>query len=281
MPFPKTNVKPRLCVINRGHPLVRGLVFDAPFFEGAGALTEDDLIPDLQLAGVIAASGATWDKNLYGIDLDFSAAASAVTYTTPASVNGLQGGPMSIETLQYQRGTGGGGFGRLAQKATTNAPEWFLYAGDNSSSDLGFEAGFTTAVGDWSWVITQNVWSHCVLTYDGSNLANVPKFYLNTIPQTQEGAGSQPTGSPRASTTSLTIGNRPDAIRNYNGKILYFRIWNRILTPKEVYDLYTNPFRIYMTYPIFKRQNRILSHNSATVAVAIVQRYRSLLGIGQ
>lgn len=246
---PQPLLKPRSPKIDWGNSLTSGLVFDAPFFEGAGTSTEDDASPlGLEVVGSIIASGATWDKNFYGTDLDFSAAASEVLFSAlPASTTTLV--QFSLEFLVYYRSTGGGGLGRIAQKTNTATNgRWQLFTGSSASNQLALQLTTSGTAGLWRYnnFLPTNTWVHGIVCFDGSTITNTPTVYSNgLVVAATSSVGA--TGTWNADDSFLAIGNRNNAAtRNWDGKISYFRMWNRIITSTEAKSLYTNPWQIYV-----------------------------------
>jgi hypothetical protein len=231
--------------INWGNPITKGLVFDAPFSEGAGVIAEDDAAPlGLDLVGTIVSSGATWVRTPFGNALDFSAAASSVSYTTPSILNTMT--VFSIEFLALYRSEGGGAAGRIIHKVSGSPSRYQINVGHTTTNQFSFNVNYDTTSGFWDVnnFFPANVWSHGVLTYDGSSVSNVPNVYRNGLLQTLVNV-TQPVGTWVSDDTNLYIGNRSDGLRNWDGKISYLRIWNRILTATEARSLYTNPWQIY------------------------------------
>jgi hypothetical protein len=237
-------VKPRIPVINWGNPIVKGLVFDISLKEGSGINTFESITKAI---GAINASGATWEKNKYGNDLDFSAAASKVVFVTPSQVNSLV--KYSYEFLFNLRGLGGGSNGRIIVKgASGGTPYTQIYTNTNYGGGgygIAFEQSWTT-IGKWAYAINLNTWYHVIITYNGDSTSNDPIYYINGLPVVVTEYVA-PATSLGADTTELDLGNRTNNQRNFDGKLVYTRIWNRILSPQEVKSLYTNPWQIYTT----------------------------------
>lgn len=90
-----------------------------------------------------------------------------------------------------------------------------------------------------------NTWYHVVFTFDKSG--NQQKVYVNTVNTLNH--TNVPTYSPPASFTSLSFGaqandlnyGNPSPERFFHGKIDDIRIYNRVLTPTEIDDLYNEP----------------------------------------
>lgn len=260
-------LKPIHPEINDGVGITSGLVFDVPMWEGAGQFVQDDTSLLEDLLGTLV--GATWDRNLYGIDIDFSAAASAVNYTnSPASMNSL--GLISIEAVIYIRSNGGGSLGRIVHKKNNTKGYFALYT---QTTTIAFDVGY--AVSDAIQTIPQpslNAWHHLVVTCSNlSNAAGNTNFYLDGVSQTvtNQQSGS---GAIVADDTNFYIGNRGDAIRNFDGKILYSRVWNRVITPTEVWALYTNPWVIY------KKPNSYYQRLNSIAAAATNVKMQAIRG---
>lgn len=283
MPQPQILIKPNNPKINWGNSLTKGLVFDAPLWEGAGTVTEEDASPaGLEVVGTIIASGATWNKNFFGTDLDFSAAASSVSFAnTPASMNALVGTPFSFEALVLERNTGGGGVGRIFHKTAANPNgSWQVFTGNTAANQFNFQVTYT-ANGIWTWsnALPTGVWVHVVVTYDGRSLSNVPTGFINGV-KTAPDISVQPTGSPTITEDTFAyIGNRQNALRNWNGKIAYVRVWNRLLADTEAQSLYQNPWQIYLK-PNLNLSYWLVAPAQAAVIASVVNPTLLFMGVG-
>lgn len=79
------------------------------------------------------------------------------------------------------------------------------------------------------------VWQHIVVTYDFSGTTYY--MYKNgNIAGVTSGGSSSPTDNANA----LTLGNRNDHIKPYDGVLDEVGFWNRILTDQEIQDLYNS-----------------------------------------
>lgn len=255
MAAPQILLKPGRPIINWGNPLTKGLVLDSPFWEGAGVSKTKELVTNLD--GTIA--GATWDRNFYGIDLNFSAATSRVQYTVPAMVQSLT--YLSVESLIYYRSNGGGSLGRIVNKGPGTGTGTYFFIFTDTANLAGqyvtFATGYSTASDNWrsnSQLVAGN-WYHLVHTMVmNTGIGTQPNFYLNG---TNDGTVRSATGSGTLAVddANLYIGNRADSTRNFDGKIAYSRIWNRLLTHTEIRSLYTNPWQIYKQYNFLNYYN--------------------------
>lgn len=231
-------VKPPRPAIDWKNPITRGLVFDASLSERGGTVAYDGVA---KLNGTITASGATWETNPFGPGLAFSAAASGVQYTVPTNSRLESMTKMSYETLFLCSGLGGTSVGRFFEKGSTNG---YMAPFVTSSTVVEIFVGFSTTAGVWTFPYVQNVWTHMVITYDNTSVANNPKVYLNGLPVTVT-TGTAPVGTILADDATMSIGNNSAATRNFAGKIAYTRAWNRILQLGEARMLATDPWGIY------------------------------------
>ncbi len=93
---------------------------------------------------------------------------------------------------------------------------------------------FRTATG----VVGANAWTNIVVTYDSSNVANVPVIYVNGVSKTVTVFQAPVGSSLNDSNASLFVGNQnyPASLNtfNFNGCLKDIRYYNRILTSTEV-----------------------------------------------
>jgi hypothetical protein len=101
---------------------------------------------------------------------------------------------------------------------------------------FGFIAHFSTTNGIWlstSAAMTLNAWNHILITYDGSNVANNPIFYLNGV-SVAVTRSTAPVGTYRTGTnTDIYIGS-PTSGSNPVAKIEDLRIYTGIKTAAQV-----------------------------------------------
>lgn len=131
----------------------------------------------------------------------------------------------SFAVWMYADGWGGSSTGRLFD-VDTNTP---YFAVNGTNPHLLFSNGSDNVVSaDNSIAVT--TWTHVALTRSGS----VCQFYLN-------GAAVATTGTCPANTLTTTrIGNRNGGARWFDGKLDDVRIYNRVLSPQEVANIYRN-----------------------------------------
>lgn len=139
-------------------------------------------------------------------------------------------------------GAGGGDLGRIFDKdgAGATTGKRFLYY-QNGTPVLGLGVSWTGAQGAWTIAApATGSWHHLCVTYDGGSVNNDPIFYLNnTTPTVTElGPGS---GTLETNTGVYHIGNRSDDLRNLNGRVAEFAVWEgTILTAGNVASLYNS-----------------------------------------
>ena len=91
-----------------------------------------------------------------------------------------------------------------------------------------------------------NKWFSVAVTYEATLTTNVPKVYINARPITMTQT-TAPAGIVLAPSTSdaFTLGNNVSGTRSYNGYVAETYIWNRILTPAEIFSIHSNPYQIF------------------------------------
>ncbi len=135
----------------------------------------------------------------------------------------------------------------------TTQDEWFLVGygyngcgggfGCNSSgsseNDMGIDV--TSSVAMYNTNSGSGSWQHYVATYDslfGNNVSHI-KIYHNGVLQTDPNIISGinciiNTGN----TTKLAFGSNSNPVNNYQGKLDDIAIWNRVLSPQEIQQVY-------------------------------------------
>lgn len=239
-------LKPLNPRINQDHPLAQNLVFDAAFSEGGSASTTFDTVTSKP--GTLT-NGANWVITPFGNAINFDNVDNIVNFTGLSNQNTIV--ELSLETMFYAIGYGEAtAGGRIWTKGA--APRGFLtlntVAGAGRETNaISFGIGGTGGDGQWytpTNSVALNTWYHHVSTYSCTNLNNVPIMYLNGLVQTLTQLSLPVTGYD-VDTSVLDIGNRAAGDRTFNGYILYFRIYNKILTSTDVRSLYVNPWQIY------------------------------------
>ena len=141
----------------------------------------------------------------------------------------------------FVRGAGGSTVGRMLGKGSIN--EVFNYSSDR----LAYFVDFSTSDGNWASAtgsFNTGFIGTAAVTYNNSSSANVPILYINglSVSITELTA---PSGTAIVSTDPYYIGNRPANDRVWDGLIAETYIWNRILTPAEIFSIHSNPYQIF------------------------------------
>ena len=131
-------------------------------------------------------------------------------------------------------GWGGGSFGRIANKA--DADGWLFYVG--SVGRLRFAYRFDADVSrTWTTppdVLPLHTWSHVAVTYDATG-PDIPRIYVNGTEAQHEEPPMQPGIEPVSDGESrLTIANRPDHQRRFNGVLDEIRLATTMRSPEWV-----------------------------------------------
>jgi hypothetical protein len=131
---------------------------------------------------------------------------------------------------------GGGGYGRILDKATGTLGEggWTFFVNNyNSLKRMSFVRYWTVKRGFWytpNNSIIYDEWHHVVVTYDEGAKANDPSFYINGVSQTVN-QDSGPNGDPvDDSAQNAYIGYLLGGARTFEGVIDEVRISTSILT---------------------------------------------------
>jgi len=263
------SIKPSNPIIDWGNPITKGLVFDAPLTEGGGGKTKEIITSK---EGIFT-NTPTWNQKLLGNSLYFNGASSGgpyVDFPTNAQVNSLT--KMSVEVWIYRLGNGGGSLERVLNKGSSSAPYWSLSFNNTGGNRIRIFSLWSETVLEYAFALTDmsdNAWHQIVFTLNDISASNPSPVvaYLDGVQKTlslsQNGAGTPPTDS-----ATITLGNSTAATRTVNGYISNSRIWNRILTPEEVKQLYADPWCIYQK-PRFNIINSIGGGSSPSVSVSL------------
>ncbi len=244
-------LKPQNPVINWNNPLSKGLVLDVPIVEGGGTLIKN-LVSKTN--GVFAGTpNPTWKRSILGLGLDFlgtSSAGEAVYFTPNSETRGLI--KYSIVQILMFRSAGANNNGCSYRFTDNSASMCSVRIFDTNANSILFTHTWTTTAGAWRVTgLTTNTVYHIVITYDGTNSANVPVMYVNGVRATLITTTS-PTGTINTTADSqFILGNINQTgnvgTRTWDGQIYKTSLYNRILNDQEVKQLYEDPWQIYRT----------------------------------
>lgn len=238
-------VKPKTLAINWGHPITKGLVFCQPLFECGGIIPQDLVSKNKAVAFT---NTPLWHRGILSSMVFFNGLATTGPYITtnspPAVRNTHQ---RTYCAMIYKTGTPAATSGRVIQEGDGNADG--LCFTDNINLMVLFSKAWSGTAPSWRWPLPPvNVLTFYIVTYDSSNVANVPQLWANGIKQVLN-TSVQPTGTLTFLDSHITIGNINDGVnvgnRTYNGYISDVCKWNRILTDKEVQELSVDPWMMY------------------------------------
>jgi hypothetical protein len=236
--------KPRLPVLERGNPLVDGLILDVPFSERSGLRVRDAtglLRKDWTYDGFTADD---WQMSPYGPSMIFGLSNSRGRrlWLNPTQlqnnvlevVNGV-----SFEAIW--RFNNSNQFGFLVSYAKTGGARNYYITRNNSSLEIRIAKSGGGAVQLDHSGITTGTWMHTIVTYNRV----IGRSYLNGVLKTED--AETDTIRTDATLNQFSIGADRD---DWNGGDLYgnialFRMWKRGLTTQEVSQLYANPWRLY------------------------------------
>ncbi len=215
-----------------------GLLAYYTFDEGSGTTAGDSSGSN---TGTIA-PGATWSGGKVGSGaLNFDGSNGKVTIAHNAALDNL--GPLSISAWINPRSMGERDEGMILGKYG-NGGEFrleFKFAG--GSNALMFARNYDGTPNILRQItannaITMNTWQHVAVTWDGSGSSANIKIYVNGV-ETGYQSPLNGGGTMISDTDSdFTIGNQSTLIRAFDGSIDDVRLYNRVLSPQEISDIY-------------------------------------------
>ncbi len=261
--------RPAYFEINRESSQAQGLVGWWPFAGNSQTLFDFSGHPN---NGSLE-NGAVWGVNesLGGQAVDFDGADARVEINTNPTLDDL--GPMSVSVWLKPRSAGEGNLGRIIGKEGTGSPDgrWWIEVENTAPEVLAvqFEKDLSGSTGAFRTTddntIVLNVWQNIVVTWDGSNQGTGVHIYKNGFEQTYQDVGNDGSGVSDAG-MPLTIGNRTDNDRGFDGLIDDVRIYNRVLADAEVLALYDLSTRWDLYKSIDVRERKTISRQKPLVS---------------
>lgn len=257
---------PRGAVLNRAHPLARGLVSCWLFNEGNGLLVNDlcrsydgtasgidsinDWVPTpygtgLNLDGVDAEIGVGDFKELNDVS-EFTFHAILSHDVIDSADNILMKYSSVINWWCWRSTSDANGYLRLE----------FVTGG--SSYNRGYE--YSTLVSDGEWFSTTVVYRG-----SGSTIQEKVRHYHNGIEQTTSGSASFPSSSPNFS-VPLVISDAT-GYACWDGGMALVMVYNTALRPEMVYQLAENPWQI------IESESAVLTGEAAAMAYYLHSMY--------
>lgn len=164
----------------------------------------------------------------------------------------------SYVVRSYRKGDGGSNFGRIFDY---NATSHLFY---NDSTNLTYSYGQHYSGGTVYFRYPRpaaNLWVNSCVLYNGINKS--ARVFENGIEKTVTPSAA-PFGAEDALGTILTIGNRKDGTRGWDGYIGFLYIYNRLLTSVEAISITTEPYQFF-----HKPKQRILYKISESAQIDI------------
>jgi hypothetical protein len=228
-----------------GHPLLRGL---RGWWRGLPGYTGSLNVYDLMgftlgtLVGMGTGMSPTqgWGGSTRPggyMQLNFDGVAAQVNFGTPSTIADLPQKTVCLwmNPIDYDAS----GTSQMLNKFENGG--WVLYF-DNANG-VGLVVDFAgTAFGEWraGSVVPLGVWSHHCVTYDATSASNVPNFYRNGFFAGPVTTVTAPTGTVASDATSpLYLGSNPSGSTASHGAYDDVRIWNRLLSGKEIWEIYS------------------------------------------
>tara|TARA_Y100001937_G_C7125604_1_gene334759 strand:- start:47 stop:784 length:738 start_codon:yes stop_codon:yes gene_type:complete len=175
-------------------------------------------------------------------DFDGSNDKIEVPNSDAAVKSALESTEFTVEAVFKADSSQNNPFPRIYQKGNTllhlsQTSPFAIYQNiyDNSSPSALF-----TQAGAGSFVVAGQ-WVHVVATWDGNASVDRIKIYKNA--QVFTSATGSASGTANISTSSLYLGATSDTSRDLNGQIAIFRIYNRVLTQKEIRKNYESQIK--------------------------------------
>jgi hypothetical protein len=226
--------KPVAPVLQRGHPLARGLVAAYPFYEGSGGALND--LSGNRNTGSLT-NGPTWSGGQAGTSLLFNGSSQRVDIPNAPSLN-----PAFITIAAWVRSNAAGGFGFIVNKNYDGSS--VAYSLSIGGAQSPFFDGMAYYDGAWNFssvttdIRGDNKWHFVVGSYDGVTL----KYYLDAkLDASLSHSGSLPT----TNTQPLYIGEYVNNAEFFGGYIDGLLIYNRALSASEIAQLYFDSFAMY------------------------------------
>ena len=193
-------------------------------------------------------SGSIVVAGQYGNARDFDGGNDELDCGSGSSIDNIFIGGGSFSMWFNPDSDGEGSQGRILHKRADTSSGWLLDGRNEAGGNLRllFLRDFSTTDGGWQTAVNIpiNTWTHVVVTYDEGLTTNNPIMYVNGV-QLTVGSGLTELVTPVGSAVSdaaqvLTIGNRPNGERTYDGTIDEVIFLDRILTSDEAKQLYMN-----------------------------------------
>ena len=142
---------------------------------------------------------------------------------------------------------------------------------------LSFQQGFASNTNMCERVaspgsLLADTWFQVAVTYEGLNAFSGIHIYMNGSESNYDDSQSTDgVGDFKDPSRHLCIGNRFNGFRPFEGLMNYFYMWDRVLSVREIFSIYTNPYSIIYSFNL-----PIMS----TLGRSAGPPYRCLMGVG-
>lgn len=228
------NLKPTFPILQKGNPLVRGLIGAWIFFEAKGNKAFD-LSGNKNHGTLMNMPTSAWVSSVFGGSLDFSGSDDHVTVgnyiLTKISVSiwvKFHGLAVNQSIISAGPVVARGDW-NIRKNNITNKISFGLHNGGNWVGST-FDTG-----------VVIDKWYHIVATWDNSGDAGNVRIYQDGVPASIFGSGVTGSTAPE----DWVVGARGATVDPLNGQIDDVRVYNRVLSAKEIKQIYRNPWSIY------------------------------------
>lgn len=264
-----------LSVLGRGLPEQEGLVGWFPLKEGNGNRVYD--LSGYGLSGAMTGMSAVTDWGIgnasgIGRELNFNGSTAYIEMDhNPPQLEP----PKNLTVMAWCKAnnTTQNNIGIVMKRWSEGTNPWNSYTihGANGAP-LKYAWGISSGVfGSWTAISGPNAttnWTHVTGTYDGANL----RIYYDGVEKTVSGSVTLTIGY---STTPLRLGTAQSDGFRFNGRISDVRIFDRALSPEEIYEAYARTVGI-----IAKPRQRMAVAAAAAPPSGFVG-YMPLTGVGR
>lgn len=191
------------------------------------------------------ATNVTFTAGITSGAASFNGSDSSLNLGSDSSLDDVFAGAGTISTWINLSSWGEGGYGRIADKASTtfggagNGDGWDLQvSGSGGNGRLIFEHGFSGNWGDWRTsmgTLTLNSWHHVAVVYDNTSASNDPLIYIDGVLQSTT-ENRTPTGTARSDAgQDLVVGNHSQgSVRTLDGLVDEFRVSNSATSADDI-----------------------------------------------
>jgi hypothetical protein len=225
--------------LNRSHPLAQGLVGSWLMNEGGGQISFNS-VGTGQLNGSLN-SGAFYKVAQRGQCISFDGTNDYISVTNPGLLNFVGQTNAFTITAWVQTSNAGATAQAVIGKASVSGAQYQLFS---ANGILGCIVGDQRSDGTTN--IATGKWVFVAVTVPAASSGL--KMYLNG---TQEAltSGTGAIGTTTQSNDAIIAArhdiNNTDYARWWNGNMQNLNIWNRVLSPTEVRQLYVDPYCMY------------------------------------